>query len=64
MQSDQELIDALEPEQLAAAAMRPYPRRKLSAGVVALLVGLRIFILLAIPVVIYAFVHALMMSQA
>jgi hypothetical protein len=39
--------------------MDELPRRKLSRGVMLLLVGLRIYVLLAVPVVGYAFVHAL-----
>jgi hypothetical protein len=60
MAYDPALISALEPGQLVAATMRPLPRRKLSKGVLALLVLLRVFILIAVPVVIYAFVHALL----
>jgi hypothetical protein len=40
-------------------AQRPLPRRHLGRGVLALLVLLRVYVLLAIPVVGYAFVHAL-----
>jgi hypothetical protein len=32
MQYDPTLISALEPDQLAAATMRPFPRRKLGRG--------------------------------
>jgi hypothetical protein len=60
MAYDPALINALEPGQLVAATTRPLPRRKLSKGVLALLVLLRVFILIAVPVVIYAFVHALL----
>jgi hypothetical protein len=60
---DPELVRALEPDQLVAATMRRYPRRKLTRGVLALLIALRIFILIAIPIVIYAFVHALLAPQ-
>lgn len=63
MAYDPALIDALEPGQLVAATSRPYPRRKLTSGVLALLVALRVFILVAIPIVIYAFVHALLTPQ-
>ena len=63
MQHDPALINALEPDQLAAATMRPYPRRKLSRGVLALLIVLRVFIVIAVPIVIYAFVHALLTPQ-
>ncbi len=60
MPYDPELVRALEPDQFVAVTMRPYPRRKLTAGVVALLIALRVFILVAVPIVIYAFVHALL----
>jgi hypothetical protein len=63
MQHDPALINALEPDQLAAATMRPYPRRNLSRGILALLILLRVFIMIAIPIVIYAFVHALLAPQ-
>lgn len=63
MATDPALISALEPDQLVAAMSRPLPRRKLTKGVLALLVGLRVFIIIAIPIVIYAFVHALLTPQ-
>jgi hypothetical protein len=63
MSFDPTLLSALEPDQLVAATMRPYPRRKLTPGVLALLIALRVFIIIAIPVVVYAFVHALLTSQ-
>ncbi len=64
MPYDPALVSALEPDQLVAATMRPLPRRKLSRGVLAMLVVLRVFILIAIPIVIYAFVHALLVPQS
>ena len=60
MAYDPALVSALEPDQLVAATKRPYPRRKLTKGVLALLVVLRVFIVIAVPIVIYAFVHALL----
>ena len=63
MTYDPALVSALEPDQLVAATKRPYPRRKLTKGVLALMVVLRVFIVIAIPVVIYAFVHALLTPQ-
>jgi hypothetical protein len=60
MQYDPALISALEPDQFVAATMRPLPRRKLSRGVLALLILLRVYIVIAIPIVGYAFVHALL----
>jgi hypothetical protein len=60
MQIDPADIDALEPEQLSAATEAPFPRRKLGRGVLALLIALRVYVMLAIPLVGWAFVHALM----
>ncbi len=56
-------MDALEPGQLVSATRRPLPRRALSQGILALLWGLRIYVLIAIPVVVYAFVQALLTPQ-
>ena len=61
---DPALISALEPDQLVAATMRPLPRRKLGRGVLAMLIVLRVFILIAIPIVLYAFIHALGATQS
>jgi len=57
---DPALIGALEPDQLVAAKTRPLPRRVLGRGALALMVGLRIYVAIAIPIVIYAFVRALL----
>jgi len=51
---------ALEPAQLTSATHEPLPRRKLSKGVITLLLLLRVYVVIAIPLVGYAFVHALM----
>jgi hypothetical protein len=59
---DPDLVSALEPAQLAATK-RPYPRRVLSRGVLALLLALRVYVLIAIPIVAYAFIHALSTPQ-
>jgi hypothetical protein len=63
MPYDSALIGALEPDQLAAAKMRPYPRRNLGRGVLTLLILLRVYVVIAIPVVAYAFIHALLAPQ-
>ena len=63
MQYDPTLIGALEPDQLTSAKQRPFPRRNLSRGVLALLIALRVYVLIAIPVVAYAFIHALITAQ-
>jgi hypothetical protein len=47
---------ALEPTQLTSAKADPYPRARLGRGLIALL---RVYVLLAIPLVGYAFVHAM-----
>lgn len=60
MQADADLMDALEPEQLSAATARPLPRRALGRGTVALLILLRIYVIVAVPIVGYAFVRALL----
>ncbi len=59
MQHDPTLIGSLEPGQLAAAVARPLPRRVLGRGMLALLVLLRIYVVIAVVIVGYAFVHAL-----
>ncbi|HVB90135.1 MAG TPA: hypothetical protein VND97_08050 [Beijerinckiaceae bacterium] len=58
-----ELIEALEPSQLTANAERRLPRRRLGGGTLALLILLRIYVLIAIPLVGYAFVQALTASH-
>jgi hypothetical protein len=56
---DDELIQALEPDQLVASTSKPLPRYQLShTGNVALWL-LRIFVLLMTALVIYTFVKAL-----
>ncbi len=57
------LLSALEPTQLASAKQTKLPRRKLGPGIMALLILLRLYVLLAIPVVVYAFIHALGASR-
>ena len=63
MAYDPALISALEPNQLVSATMRPLPRRKLGQGVLTLLILLRVYVVIAIPIVGYAFVHALLVPQ-
>lgn len=59
MHHDANLISVLEPDQLTAATTRPLPRRKLGWKTVALLILLRVYIVIAVLIVIYAFIHAL-----
>ena len=59
MHSTDHHLAALEPLQATAATGRKLPRRALGLGTKALLIGLRVYVFLAIPIVIYAFIHAL-----
>lgn len=63
MQYDPARISALEPDQLTAATKQPLPRRTLGRGVLILLILLRVYVVIAIPIVGYAFVHALLTPQ-
>jgi len=63
MSYDPNLSDALEPSQLTAATDVPLPRRKLGRAATILLIALRVYIFVAVPIVGYAFVHALMTPQ-
>lgn len=38
---------------------KPYPRRKLGTGTIVLLWALRVYVLVAVPLVVYAFLRAL-----
>ncbi len=55
-----EFLQALDPDQRQAALQTPLPRRRLSRGVLALLWALRVYVLLAVAVVVYAFVKSLL----
>jgi hypothetical protein len=57
---DPKVISALEPGQLTTVTKGPWPRRILGRGTLTLLVLLRIYVVIAIPIVGYAFVHALL----
>jgi hypothetical protein len=59
---DRELIRALEPGQLTAATEHPLPRRILGRGILTLLIVLRAYVVIAIPIVCYAFVRAILTS--
>ena len=63
MSYDSNLADALEPSQLTAATDVPLPRRKLSRAATIMLIALRVYIFVAVPIVGYAFVHALLAPQ-
>lgn len=63
MDHDPRLIEALEVGQLSASTVHRLPRRVLGRGNLALLVLLRVYVVVAIPIVCYAFIHALLASQ-
>lgn len=52
-------LDGLERGQVCAETARRLPRATLGRATIALLIGLRIYVLLAIPIVAYAFFRAL-----
>jgi hypothetical protein len=56
-------INLLEPDQLSVATDHPLPRRKLGPATLSLLWLLRLYVFIAIPLVGYAFVHALHASN-
>ena len=60
---DPKLISVLEPSQLTTTMEQPLPRRKLGRGSVTLLILLRVYVIVAIPIVCYAFIHALQTQQ-
>lgn len=63
VQYDPKLMDSLEADQLTAVSERPLPRRKLGRGTVALLILLRVYVTIAIPIVAYAFIRALLAAR-
>ena len=56
-------LSTIEAAQRNAATESPLPRRVLGRGTLALLIGLRVYVIIAIPIVGYAFVHALLAHQ-
>lgn len=63
MPYDPALTRALEPSQFVAVTQQKLPRRNLGRGALTLLILLRVYVLIAIPIVGYAFVHALLAPQ-
>jgi hypothetical protein len=55
-----EILKALEPGQVSGRRYIPYPRRHWGLGVRLLLWALRVYVVLAVPLVIYAFAKAAM----
>jgi hypothetical protein len=58
METSRELLMMLE-EGRATAALAKLPRRVLTGPILYLMIALRLYIFLAIPVVAYAFIHAM-----
>jgi hypothetical protein len=58
------ILAALEPTQRTATLSEPLPRRRLGTGTLLLLWILRIYVLLAVPLVIYTFVQTLTAHHA
>lgn len=63
-QSHASTQDRMEPMAYPGVSGLPaLPRRKLSRGVLALLILLRVYVIAAIPIVAYAFVRALLATH-
>ena len=60
---DPDVLGALEPSQLTAVKERPLPRRSLGWGTRTLLVLLRVYVAIAVAIVCYAFIKALVTSR-
>ncbi len=59
MQNEADLLRLLEDSQRSEAKQTPYPRRVLGRGTMALLIMLRLYVICALPLVAYSFIHAL-----
>ena len=57
---DEDLIEALEPDQLVSAMDLPVARRRLSSAMSAGLWALRVFLVLVSALVVYAFVSGVL----
>ena len=58
MRIDPAAIHLLEHDQLTSSTRQSLPRRALGPGTLVLLILLRIYVVVAIPIVVYAFVQA------
>lgn len=56
--------DMFEPSQIGVLDRRPLPRGRYGRGTVALLILLRVYVVAAVPVVGYAFFHALLAAPS
>jgi len=57
------MVSALESGQFTETTKTPLPRRVLGRGTVALLILLPVYVAIAIPIVVYTFLHALAIPQ-
>jgi hypothetical protein len=60
---DPRLLDALEPGQLSAALALPVPKCKVGRAALTLLIMLRLYVIVAIPIVGYTFAQALVVHH-
>ena len=56
-------LSALEPDQLVGANKKSFGQRKLGRAEAVMMTALRIYVLVGVPLVIYAFVHALLAAR-
>jgi hypothetical protein len=63
MKEDVVDLSVLEPDQFVEATKKPLAHRRLSRAETWMLATLRIYVLIAVPLVIYAFIHALVAAQ-
>jgi hypothetical protein len=61
--SDPDLLNLLEKSQLSSEKLRPYPRRALGRRATAVMIFLRLYVILSLPIVAYAFIHALALNH-
>lgn len=61
MKSDEPVLPTVDVSEAWSDRLRePLPRRKLSPGILVLLWILRIYVMIAVPLVVYAFITALL----
>lgn len=63
MDYDSQLLGALEPGQLSAALELPVPKCKVGRAALILLIMLRLYVIVAIPIVGYTFAQALVVHH-
>ncbi len=63
MTHDPKPLGALEEGQLTAATQQPLPRRRPGWAVLSLLMLLRVYVVVAVLIVCYAFIRAILTAQ-